>query len=223
MGKEVDCFHFIVLILFYINPNSHITLNRTSPMIQQCALVAKKSSDILGSSIRKSIASRLWQKGKNKEHILIADPLLKLSGFANEDLGRLYRCGCILRACTVKCLPDTRSGQISKAEQGQPWLVLEWESSWEMPGAVGSSPEDFTVTVQAHSTVADGPQDLNGGASTAHAVPHLKNPLHRLEGHTHVGRALPKSSLTKLSHDGDDGMPGQVKPMLISEEGKMEF
>ncbi|KAJ7415804.1 Septin-7 [Willisornis vidua] len=60
------------------------------------------------------------------------------------------------------------------------------------------SPEGFTVTVQARSAVADGPQDLNSGASSVHAVPHLKNPLHRLEGH--VGRALPKSVFRKSGH-----------------------
>ncbi|KAJ7408813.1 hypothetical protein WISP_118389 [Willisornis vidua] len=51
----------------------------------------------------------------------------------------------------VKCLPVIRSCQISDAQQGQPRLV---------PGAV-DSPEDFTVTVQARSAVADEPQDLN--------------------------------------------------------------
>ncbi|KAJ7414637.1 hypothetical protein WISP_82872 [Willisornis vidua] len=51
----------------------------------------------------------------------------------------------------VKCLPAIRSRQISDAQQGKPRLV---------PGAV-DSPEDFTVTVtvQACSVVADGPQD----------------------------------------------------------------
>ncbi|KAJ7423143.1 hypothetical protein WISP_34837 [Willisornis vidua] len=42
-----------------------------------------------------------------------------------------------------------RSRQISDAQQGQPRLV---------PVTV-DSPEDFTVTVQARSVVADGPQD----------------------------------------------------------------
>ncbi|KAJ7415483.1 hypothetical protein WISP_78141 [Willisornis vidua] len=40
--------------------------------------------------------------------------------------------------------------QISDAQQGQPRLV---------PGAI-DSPEDFTVTVEARSAVADGPWDL---------------------------------------------------------------
>ncbi|KAJ7413563.1 hypothetical protein BTVI_42996 [Pitangus sulphuratus] len=55
MGKEVTCSsNFITLILYYINRNSHITLNCTSPM----SLVATKARDILGY-IRKSIARRL--------------------------------------------------------------------------------------------------------------------------------------------------------------------
>ncbi|KAJ7410864.1 hypothetical protein WISP_106039 [Willisornis vidua] len=47
----------------------------------------------------------------------------------------------------VQCLPAIRSCQISDVEQGQLRLV---------PGAV-DSPEDFTITVQARSAVADGP------------------------------------------------------------------
>lgn len=48
--------NFMSLIPYYTNPNSHITVNCTSPMSQECALVAKKANDILGY-IRKSIAS----------------------------------------------------------------------------------------------------------------------------------------------------------------------
>ncbi|KAJ7417967.1 hypothetical protein WISP_61804 [Willisornis vidua] len=53
------------------------------------------------------------------------------------------------RTAQFNALPGIRSRQISDAQQGQPGLVL---------GAV-DSPEDFTVTVQACSAVADGPQD----------------------------------------------------------------
>ncbi|KAJ7407160.1 hypothetical protein WISP_128727 [Willisornis vidua] len=73
-----------------------------------------------------------------------------------------------------------------------------------VPGAVDSSPEDFTVTIQAHSALADEPEELKGGTSSAHTVSHVKNTLHRLEGHTPVGIALPKCSFMKPSHDDDD-------------------
>ncbi|KAJ7417985.1 hypothetical protein WISP_61687 [Willisornis vidua] len=84
--------------------------------------------------------------------------------------------------------------------------------------SVGSSPEDFTVTVQARLAMADEPLELKGGASSAHAVPHLKNPLCRLEGHTHVGRALPKFSFTKPSHD-DDESDKPCMPVLDKNQG----
>ncbi|KAJ7428511.1 hypothetical protein WISP_01204 [Willisornis vidua] len=72
------------------------------------------------------------------------------------------------------------------------------------PGAVGSSPEDFIVAVQALSALADEPEELKGGASLVHAVPDLKNPLCRLEGHTYMGKTLPKPSFVKPRHDDDD-------------------
>ncbi|KAJ7416104.1 hypothetical protein WISP_73973 [Willisornis vidua] len=53
------------------------------------------------------------------------------------------------RPWAVQRLSAIPSCQILDAHQGQPWLV---------PGAV-DSPEDFTVTVQARSAVADGPWD----------------------------------------------------------------
>ncbi|KAJ7426206.1 hypothetical protein WISP_18399 [Willisornis vidua] len=62
-------------------------------------------------------------------------------------------------------LSAIRSRQISDAQQGQPRLV---------PVAV-DSPEDFTVTVQARSAVADGPLDLNGDRPKGTQCPELED------------------------------------------------
>lgn len=52
MGKVTCSLHFISLIPYFSNPNSHIAVNYISPMSQQCAPVAKKANGILGN-IRK--------------------------------------------------------------------------------------------------------------------------------------------------------------------------
>ncbi|KAJ7413907.1 hypothetical protein WISP_87660 [Willisornis vidua] len=73
--------------------------------------------------------------------VMVSTPDSGSQGREFESQWRPYR--------AVKCLPAIRSHQILDAQQGQAWLVL---------GAV-DSPEDFTVTVQARSAVADGLQD----------------------------------------------------------------
>ncbi|KAJ7420187.1 hypothetical protein WISP_49627 [Willisornis vidua] len=124
------------------------------------------------------------------------------------------RCGSSLSTQVQKQLNATltpnpiRSRKLSRV---RPSYLLGWETSWEYPRAVGSGPEDFTVTIQAHSAVADEPVELKCGASSAHAVPHLKNPLCRL----HMGRALPKSSFTQSSHIYVTQVPRQTVTEIV--------
>ncbi|KAJ7425821.1 hypothetical protein WISP_20327 [Willisornis vidua] len=134
-------------------------------------------------------------------------PIHPQDAFCNSDIER--RGGEKKRGATARLVirglftQSECSSMMNRAEVER-GLVSTWMGDLlGILGAVGSSPDDFTVTVQACLAMADEPEELKGGASSAHDEPHLKNPLWRLEGHTHMGRALPKSSLVKPSHDDD--------------------